>query len=235
MDTNLRIRADAMGMVAETYTENMRARSRAARHGNQRRRRRRKKTSTIFPKEGWLGLTPAQADAIHANVCVLLRDRREPVTHTALGRYGVVKREVIALRTPREGGHRRSSAKQRAEFCDRSLARRERSHRDARRKSRNGENAFGHRGGFEEDDRRRNVHRMPRVASGDAARARHRIFARQRRRKIEIPWMRLRSSTTSNFFFRRARVAGRARMRSFLESGQIQVEPLTYIRGRSLP
>ncbi len=60
------------------------------------------KTSTIFSKKAGSVSRLHKQMGFHANVCVLLRDRESP-SHTALGRYDVVKREVIALRTPREG------------------------------------------------------------------------------------------------------------------------------------
>ena len=97
MDTNLRIRADALGMVAETY-ENMRVEAERLDTGVKELDVDGRDIDTFF-QEGRLSLA---RDDIHANLCVLLRARESP-TQTALGRYDAAKREVTALRTPREG------------------------------------------------------------------------------------------------------------------------------------
>jgi PhoH-like ATPase len=119
MDTNLRIRADALGMVAETY-ENQRVEPQRVETGvtevevsadeidaffqdgplpapphlvppekgeSRERESRNKETATVY---------------LSANLCVLLRDRAN-ASHTALGRYDAAKKEIVALRTPREG------------------------------------------------------------------------------------------------------------------------------------
>ena len=97
MDTNLRIRADALGMAAETY-ENTRVEVDRLDTGlkdvvvetN---------AIDLFFEEGRL---PLEEEGLHANLCVLLRDKAS-ATHTALGRWDAAKKEVVALRTPREG------------------------------------------------------------------------------------------------------------------------------------
>ena len=97
MDTNLRIRADALGMAAETY-ENTRVEVDRLDTGlkdvvvetN---------AIDLFFEEGRL---PLEGEDLHANLCVLLRDKAS-ATHTALGRWDATKKEVVALRTPREG------------------------------------------------------------------------------------------------------------------------------------
>src|SRR5581483_6496960 len=98
MDTNLRIRADALGMVAETYE-------------NQRVHNVDQLTSGIvevdidgpeidaFFRDGRIAPTEPAPDP---NTCLLLRDRTTS-SHTALGRFDSSKRAVTALRVPREG------------------------------------------------------------------------------------------------------------------------------------
>ena len=97
MDTNLRIRADALGMAAENY-ENTRVEAERVQTGIKD-----IEVATadidIFFHEGRL---PMQPEGVVANGGVMLRDRNNP-SHTALGRYDAAKREIIALRTPREG------------------------------------------------------------------------------------------------------------------------------------
>jgi PhoH-like ATPase len=52
-----------------------------------------------FFREGRLAPTTGE---LQPNQCILMRDRGNP-THTALGRFDGVKKEIMALRTPREG------------------------------------------------------------------------------------------------------------------------------------
>jgi PhoH-like ATPase len=98
MDTNLRIRADALGMVSETY-ENQRVEAEkldtgvAGAHGAFGPRRR------VLPRR--VPRAPAR-ESLLPNSCVLLRDA-ENASHTAIGRYDAQKGGVIALRVPREG------------------------------------------------------------------------------------------------------------------------------------
>ena len=102
MDTNLRIRADALGMVAETY-ENQRVEVDALDTGV--------KEIDVDPREidaffheGRLPLPPPPSSEVAAHGEPLPPPPRsnEP-SHTALGRWDATKREVMALRTPREG------------------------------------------------------------------------------------------------------------------------------------
>ena len=98
MDTNLRIRADAVGVTTETY-ENQRVDAveleqsvveiavPAA-------------TVDAFFQNGHVEV-PAGA-ILFPNAGVLLRDATAP-THTALGRYDATKGAIVALRVPREG------------------------------------------------------------------------------------------------------------------------------------
>ncbi len=97
MDTNLRIRADALGMAAETY-ENMRAQPDRVESGI---------TElavdssdlTEFFRDGRLELS---VDGLIANRALLLRDKANS-THTALARYDAGKKAAVALHGSREG------------------------------------------------------------------------------------------------------------------------------------
>jgi PhoH-like ATPase len=98
MDTNLRIRADALGVSAETY-ENQRVEDPES------------QPSVIdlevpgadvdaFFQYGHV-LAPALA-TLFPNAAVMLRDSSAP-SHTALGRYDAARGEIMALRVGREG------------------------------------------------------------------------------------------------------------------------------------
>jgi predicted ribonuclease YlaK len=98
MDTNLRIRADALGVATENY-ENQRV-----------------DTDTIDRGIVELEVDPSEVDQffhegmyepppelkLHANACILLRDRKAP-SHTALGRYHQDRRQVMRLKVPTAG------------------------------------------------------------------------------------------------------------------------------------
>jgi PhoH-like ATPase len=98
MDTNLRIRADALGVAAQTY-ENQRVEDPEQDH-------------TVVDVE----VPGADVDAFFQhgrvsssglaallpNACVMLRDAGAP-SHTALGRHDSVRGEIVALRVGRDG------------------------------------------------------------------------------------------------------------------------------------
>jgi PhoH-like ATPase len=98
MDTNLRIRADALGVTAETY-ENQRVQDPELAH------------SVVeldvpgpdvdaFFQNGYLS-GPHLIELL-PNAAVLLRDASAP-SHTALGRFDGARGQIVALRVPREG------------------------------------------------------------------------------------------------------------------------------------
>ncbi len=96
MDTNLRIRADALGMTSETYesqnapdAENELSVLEVDVTGGE--------VDQFFQN----GFVTART-ALYPNVGVLLRDEENPA-HTALGRYDAGKAQVVALKTPRDG------------------------------------------------------------------------------------------------------------------------------------
>ena len=109
MDTNLRIRADALGMVSETY-ENQRVEAEELDTGVKEIEVDPKEIDAFFHEGRLAPPAPQQGERpLTANLCILLRDRTNP-SHTALGRYDATKREVIALRTPRDIARRRSTS-----------------------------------------------------------------------------------------------------------------------------
>ncbi|HWZ87760.1 MAG TPA: PhoH family protein [Polyangiaceae bacterium] len=98
MDVNLRIRADALGLTTQTYE-------------NQAVDLDRVETGVIelavttaeldkFFEAG--ALKPADADKINPNACVVLRDD-SPRPRTALGRFHHEPREIRSLKTPKDG------------------------------------------------------------------------------------------------------------------------------------
>ena len=98
MDTNLRIRADAIGVTTETY-ENQRVDALELEQsvidlavpGA---------TVDAFFQQG--SVEPPSYAALFPNAGVLLRDSAAP-THTALGRFDAQRGAIVALRVPREG------------------------------------------------------------------------------------------------------------------------------------
>ncbi len=98
MDTNLRIRADAVGIASETY-ENQRVDVEKIDRGIVEVDVAPDEVDRFF-HEGGLALPEGVAPI--ANTCVLFRDREAP-SHTALGRYHADKKLVLPLRVPTGG------------------------------------------------------------------------------------------------------------------------------------
>ncbi|NUP12106.1 MAG: PhoH family protein [Polyangiaceae bacterium] len=98
MDTNLRIRADALGITSETY-ENQRVEDEALEQpffdldleGS---------AIDAFFQDGQVA--PPLTPALYPNAAVMLRDRTSP-GHTALGRFDGAKNMIVSLRVAREG------------------------------------------------------------------------------------------------------------------------------------
>ncbi len=104
MDTNLRIRADALGLRAETYEGGQIA-----------------KDSSLYSGVLELQVSSDQVDALgqrkpveldggnleilkdeYANACVVVRSEEKP-NHTALGRWDVSQKSIVPLISPRDG------------------------------------------------------------------------------------------------------------------------------------
>jgi PhoH-like ATPase len=98
MDTNLRIRADALGVTSETY-ENQRVRDAEMEHSVIELDVPGADVDTFF--QNGVVAAPALAD-LHANAAIMLRDASAP-SHTALGRYDAARNEIVQLRVGREG------------------------------------------------------------------------------------------------------------------------------------
>ena len=247
MDTNLRIRADALGMVAETY-ENQRVEPQRVETGVIEVEVSADEIDTFF-QDGKLAapshlVQPEKGEHrerskgdsapvyLSANICVLLRDRAN-ASHTALGRYDASKKEIVALRTPREGvvGVRPRN-KEQSHALDLLL-----------------------------DENIRLVTLVGKAGTGKTLLA----LAAGLKRTVEDgmytrmlvsrpvmplgrdigflpgdvdeklnPWMQPIFDNLEFLFSSGTRKGPRA-YAELLDSGQLQVEPLTYIRGRSLP
>ncbi|MFO0667826.1 MAG: PhoH family protein [Polyangiaceae bacterium] len=229
MDTNLRIRADALGMVAETY-ENERVEAEELDTGI---RDVEVDTSEIdlFFEKGYhpvgkeLELTP--------NTCILLKDIKNP-SHTALGRYDADRGEVVALRVPREGivGVRPRN-KEQSFALDLLLD-------DNIRlvtlvgKAGTGKTmlalAAGVKRTIEDNAYTRMLVSRPVMPLGrDIG-----YLPGDIDEKLN-PWMQPIFDNLEFLFSTSSTRKGPRAYAELLESGQLQVEPLTYIRGRSLP
>jgi PhoH-like ATPase len=226
MDTNLRIRADAMGMVSETY-ENQRVDVEHLDSGIRELECDPGEIDAFFHE----GRLPPK-EQLTPNLCVMLRDRTNP-SHTALGRYDAARGAVCALRTPREGVMGvRPRNKEQSFALDLLL-----------------------------DENIRLVTLVGKAGTGKTLLA----LAAGLKRTVEDgmytrmlvsrpvmplgrdigflpgdvdeklnPWMQP-IFDNLEFLFSSATRRGPRAYAELLESGQLQVEPLTYIRGRSLP
>jgi PhoH-like ATPase len=228
MDTNLRIRADALGMVAETY-ENMRVEAERLDTGIKEIDVDGRDIDNFF-QEGRLALSTREELA--PNLCVLLRDREAP-SHTALGRQDATRREVIALRTPREGVMGvRPRNKEQSFAIDLLL---DESIRLVTLVGKAGTGktllaiAAGLKKTIEDGTYTRMLVSRPVMPLGrDIG-----YLPGDVDEKLN-PWMQPIFDNLEFLFSTGSRRGPRA-YAELLESGQIQVEPLTYIRGRSLP
>jgi PhoH-like ATPase len=232
MDTNLRIRADALGMVSETY-ENQRVEVESLDTGV--------KEIDVDPREidsffheGRLPLParPATESPLSPNMCLLLRDKTNP-SHTALGRWDGARREVISLRTPREGVMGvRPRNKEQSYAIDLLL---DENIRLVTLVGKAGTGktllalAAGLKRTLEDGMYTRMLVSRPVMPLGrDIG-----FLPGDVDEKLN-PWMQPIFDNLEFLFSSGTRKGPRA-YAELLESGQIQVEPLTYIRGRSLP
>ncbi len=227
MDTNLRIRADALGMVSQTY-ENQRVEADQL-------------TSGIveldldgddidgFFRDG--RLTPRD-NAWAPNTCVLMRDRTNP-SHTALGRYDGAKKAILALRVPRDGVMGvRPRNKEQSFALDLLL---DESVRLVTLvgKAGTGKTLLAIAAGLKRTAEDAAYTRML-VSRPVMPLGRDIGFLPGDVDEKLNPWMQPIFDNLEFLFSGGSRKGPRA-YAELLESGQIQVEPLTYIRGRSLP
>jgi PhoH-like ATPase len=228
MDTNLRIRADALGMVAQTY-ENQRANVDQMTSGMIDVDVDGEDIDAFF-RDGRVTLREPTSWA--PNTCLLLRDRTNP-SHTALGRFDVTKRAIVSLRVPREGviGVRPRNKEQSFAFdllLDESI-------RLVTLVGKAGTGktllalAAGLKRTVEDGAYTRMLVSRPVMPLGrDIG-----FLPGDVDEKLN-PWMQPIFDNLEFLFSTGSRKGPRA-YAELLESGQIQVEPLTYIRGRSLP
>jgi PhoH-like ATPase len=242
MDSNLRIRADALGMVAQNY-ENQRVEVEQLDTGVKEIDVDAQEIDAFF-RDGRLAPPPVSesptasapnggADpGLTPNSCVLLRDRTNP-SHTALARYDALKKEIGALRIPREGVMGvRPRNKEQSYALDLLLD-------DNVRlvtlvgKAGTGKTLLAIAAGLKRtvDDgayTRMLVSRPVMPLGRDIG-----FLPGDVDEKLN-PWMQPIFDNLEFLFSSTTRKGPRA-YAELLDSGQIQVEPLTYIRGRSLP
>jgi PhoH-like ATPase len=227
MDTNLRIRADAVGMPSETY-ENPRV--------------------EIDLEESVIDLTvsPAQIErffdeggveaedeSLYPNAGVLLRNEQAP-NHTGLGRYDDRKKRALALRVPREGVMGvRPRNKEQAIALDLLLD-------DSVRlisllgKAGTGKTLLALAAGLQRTTVDRSYTRLL-VSRPIMPLGRDLGFLPGDVDEKLNPWMQPIFDNLEYIFSQGGRDRDGRGYLPLVESGVIQVEPLTYIRGRSLP
>lgn len=100
MDVNLRIRADAFGLATETYEHH--AVDIDHMHTGIIELAVSPEQLDAFKASGTMQVS-AGAENYHANLCVLLKDSSEPKARQSLGRYVAASGEIRAVRTPKDG------------------------------------------------------------------------------------------------------------------------------------
>jgi PhoH-like ATPase len=227
MDTNLRIRADALGMVAQTY-ENQRVEVEQLTSGMVEVDVSGEEIDAFFRD----GRISARDPPPVPNTCLLMRDRSNP-SHTALGRYDASKRAIASLRVPRDGVMGvRPRNKEQSFAIDLLL---DESIRLVTLVGKAGTGktllalAAGLKRTVEDGAYTRMLVSRPVMPLGrDIG-----FLPGDVDEKLN-PWMQP-IFDNLEFLFSAGTRKGPRVYAELLESGQIQVEPLTYIRGRSLP
>ncbi|MBI5532527.1 MAG: PhoH family protein [Deltaproteobacteria bacterium] len=98
MDTNLRIRADTLGVKAETY-ESQRVQMDELDSGVMEIDVPGAEVDAFYSRGE---IAPPAGNVLNPNVCVLVRDQAAP-NHTALGRFDAAKGKIVALHVPHDG------------------------------------------------------------------------------------------------------------------------------------
>ncbi len=230
MDTNLRIRADALGVMSQTY-ENVRVHDIDLEQSVV--------EVSVAPAaiEAFFGQGEAevQHESLYPNAGVLLRNEQAP-NHTALGRYDPVKKVVRALRVPREGvmGVRPRNKEQSIALdllLDDSVPLIALFGKAGTGKTLLALAAGLHRTTVDKSYSRMLVSRPVMPLGRDLG-----FLPGDVEEKLN-PWMQP-IFDNLELIFTHGKSGDRDGARSYaplIESGTIQVEPLTYIRGRSLP
>jgi PhoH-like ATPase len=231
MDTNLRIRADALGVAAETY-ENQRVNDPSIEQSVVELEVPGPEVDAFF-QNGYLASD--NLVELLPNSAVLLRDAGAP-SHTALGRYDAARGQILALRVGREGVMGvRPRNKEQAFALDLLLD-------DTVRlitligKAGTGKTLLALAAGLKRTNEDNAYSRLL-VSRPIMPLGRDLGFLPGDVDEKLNPWMQPIFDNLEFLFSNGGTRPGRD-TRGFvelLESGRIQVEPLTYIRGRSLP
>ncbi|WP_437299909.1 PhoH family protein [Sorangium sp. So ce426] len=231
MDTNLRIRADALGIPAETY-ENQRVHDPAIEQSVVELEVPGAEVDAFFQNGSLSGANLAD---LLPNSAVLLRDAGAP-SHTALGRFDAARGQIVALRVGREGVMGvRPRNKEQAFALDLLLD-------DSVRlitligKAGTGKTLLALAAALKRTTEDNAYSRLL-VSRPIMPLGRDLGFLPGDVDEKLNPWMQPIFDNLEFLFSNGGTRPGRD-ARGFvelLESGQIQVEPLTYIRGRSLP
>ncbi|HLM73619.1 MAG TPA: PhoH family protein [Polyangiaceae bacterium] len=231
MDTNLRIRADALGVTAETY-ENQRVQDPELEQNVFEIEVPGADVDAFFQNGS---LPSPQAKLLHPNASVMLRDAASP-THTALGRFDAQKNQIVALRVPTGGVMGvRPRNKEQSFALDMLLD-------DSIRlitligKAGTGKTLLAIAAGLKRTTED-NIYTRLLVSRPVMPLGRDIGFLPGDVDEKLNPWM---QPIFDNLEFLYSNTGGKPGRESrgfvqLLESGIIQVEPLTYIRGRSLP
>ena len=228
MDVNLRIRADAFGLQTESY-ENQAVDVEHLDSGVVELAVSARELDTFFET----GAIPREDKGLYANLCIVLRDD-SPRPRTGLGRYHRERSEVRGLRTPREGmmGIRPRNKEQNFAL-DLLLD-------DSVRlvtlvgKAGTGKTLMALAAGLKRTAEDGNYARLL-VSRPVMPMGRDIGYLPGDIEEKLNPWM---QPIFDNLEFLLVAGGKRRKVRGFdelLQSGQLQVEPLTYIRGRSLP
>jgi PhoH-like ATPase len=229
MDTNLRIRADALGVISQTY-ENTRAPDPELQISVVELEVPGSEVDSFF-QYGHVAV-PALA-TLHPNAAVMLRDAGAP-SHTALGRYDVSKQEIVQLRVGREGVMGvRPRNKEQAFALDLLLD-------DSVRlvtligKAGTGKTLLALAAGLKRTTEDNGYSRLL-VSRPIMPLGRDMGFLPGDVDEKLNPWMQPIYDNLEFLFSGGNRARESRGFLELLENGTIQVEPLTYIRGRSLP
>jgi PhoH-like ATPase len=229
MDTNLRIRADALGMTSQNY-ENPRVQDLDLEQSVIDIQVRPADIEAFFGE----GSIAIDHDELHPNAGILLRNEQAQ-NHTALARYDGQTRRAMALRVPREGimGIRPRN-KEQSIALDLLLD-------DAVRlvallgKAGTGKTLLALAAGLQRTTVDRSYSRLL-VSRPVMPLGRDLGFLPGDLDEKLNPWMQPIFDNLEHIFSSGGKMGRDARSyQPLVESGVIQVEPLTYIRGRSLP
>ncbi|MEZ4445686.1 MAG: PhoH family protein [Polyangiaceae bacterium] len=227
MDTNLRIRADALGVNSQTY-ENPRVQDLDVAQSVVEVGVSKASIEAFFDE----GAIPSDGAGLYPNAGVLMRDETQQ-NHTALGRYDAARRELVALRVPREGVMGvRPRNKEQSIALDLLLD------DDIRLvalmgKAGTGKTLLALAAGLQRTTVDRSYSRLL-VSRPIMPLGRDLGFLPGDIDEKLNPWMQPIFDNLDYIFTGSRKGDGRSYL-PLVESGVIQVEPLTYIRGRSLP